>query len=188
MENVQGDEVLLMIDLNKHIYTGNFAKALAEQDILMDEVFYRVNDIQALNSHLTGSDPIRGIYASSGIDCTGCFIYHQEFGLGDHRMHSLDITMELIFGCSAPRNLQCVIERIRDTYVDILEKRCKRHNMNNKLDLLHQQMDEYKPDAPGSCQLKRSKQESTNEMVSTYNIRKGARRIVEKRRMVSSLT
>ena len=46
-----------MINLNKHIYTGNFAKSLAEQFILMNKVFYRVNGNQALNSHSTGSDP-----------------------------------------------------------------------------------------------------------------------------------
>ena len=117
---LQGEEVLLMIDLNENIHTGNFAKALAEEEILMDEVFSRVNNTQAPNSHITGSEPICGIYASPGIDCTGYFIHRHDFGLGDHRMHSLDITMESLFGCSAPtprrkaaRNLQCDIEQIR---------------------------------------------------------------------------
>ena len=55
---MRGKEVLLMIDLNKNIYTGNFAKALAEQDILMDEVFHRVNNTRSPNSHITSSDPI----------------------------------------------------------------------------------------------------------------------------------
>ena len=67
---MQGKEVLLMIDL-EHIYTSNFVKALAEQDILMDEVFHQINNTQTPNSHVTGSDPICGIYASPGIDCTG---------------------------------------------------------------------------------------------------------------------
>ena len=132
------------------MYTGNFAKALAKQDILMDEVFYQVNNTQAPNSHITGSKYICGIYASPEIDCTGYFIHCHEFGLDDNRMHCLDITMELLFGCSAPtlrwlvaRNLQCGIEQIRDSYVDKLEKRCKRHNMEAKFDLLHQRMDEY---------------------------------------------
>ena len=107
---MQGEEVLLMI------YTGNFVKALAEQDILMGEVFYRVNNTQAPNSHINGLEPICGIYASPGIDCTR-FIHRHEFGLGDRRMHCLAITMESLFGCSAPtprqlaaRNLQCDIE------------------------------------------------------------------------------
>ena len=55
---MQGEEVLLMINLSEHIYTGNFVKALAEQDILMDEDFHRVDNTQAPNSHITGSDPI----------------------------------------------------------------------------------------------------------------------------------
>ena len=114
---LQGEEVLLMIDLNKNIYTGNFVKALAEEDILMDEVFRRVNNTQAPNSHVTGSEPICGLYASPGINCTGYFIHRHDFGLGDHIMHSLDITMESLCECSAPiprrmaaRNLQCDIK------------------------------------------------------------------------------
>ena len=99
---LQGEEVLLMIDLNENIHTGNFAKALAEEEILMDEVFSRVNNTQAPNSHINGSEPICGIYASPGIDCTGYFIHRHDFGFGDHIMHSLDITMESLFGCSAP--------------------------------------------------------------------------------------
>ena len=78
---MQGEEVLLMIDLNEHFYTGNCAKALAEQDILMDKIFYQVNNIQGPTGH---------------------FIHHREFGLSDHRMHCLDITMEPLFECSAP--------------------------------------------------------------------------------------
>ena len=99
---MQDEEVLLMIDLNKNNYTGNFAKALTKEDILMDEVFHRVNNTQAPNSYINGSEPICGLYASPGIDCTGYFIHLHDFGLGDHRMHSLDITMESLFGCSAP--------------------------------------------------------------------------------------
>ena len=91
---MQGEEALLMIDLNKNIYTSNFVKALAEEDILMDVVFHQVNNSQAPNSHVTGSEPICGTYASPGIDCTGYFIHRYDFGLGFHRMRSLDITME----------------------------------------------------------------------------------------------
>ena len=91
-----------MINLNKNVYTGNFVKALAEEDILMDEVFRQINNTQAPNSHINGSEPICGLYASPGIDCIGYFIQRHDFGLGDHRMHSLDITMESLFGCSAP--------------------------------------------------------------------------------------
>ena len=150
-----------MIDLNENIYSGNFAKALAEENILMDEVFHRVNNSQAPNSHVTGSEPICGTYASPGIDCTGYFIHYHDFGLGDHRMRSLDITMESLFGCSAPtlrqlaaRNLQCDIERIRDSYVDKLEKRCKRHNMEAKLNLLYKRMDEYERKSPDALSIK----------------------------------
>ena len=49
LRRMQDNEVLLMIDLNKRIYTGNFAKALAEQDILMDEIFYQVNSMEFMH-------------------------------------------------------------------------------------------------------------------------------------------
>ena len=81
LRRMRGEEVLFMINLNKHIYTGNFAKALAEQNILMEEVFYQVNNTQAPDSHVTGSDPICGIFASPGIDCTGYFILYPLLGL-----------------------------------------------------------------------------------------------------------
>ena len=68
--------------------------------------------------------------------------------------------MELLFGCSAPtprrlaaRNLQCESEQILDSYVDKLEKRCERHNMEAKLDLLHQRMDEYERKSPEALSI-----------------------------------
>ena len=149
-----------MIDLNYSIYTSNFATALAEQDILIDKVFHQVHNTQARNSHINGSEPICGIYASPGIDCTGYFVHRHEFRLGDHRMRCLDITMESLFKCGAPtprrlaaRNLQCDIEQIQDSYVDKVEKRCKRHNMEAKLDLLHQRMDEYERKSPNALSI-----------------------------------
>ena len=161
LQRMQGEKVLLTIDLNQYIYKGNFAKTLAERDIQMDKVFYRTNVIQALHLHLTGSDPIYGIFASLGINCTGYFIYYNDFGPSDSRRYGLDITMESIFGRSAPaprqmvaRNLQCDIERIRDTYIYILEKECcKQHIMDKKVDLLHQQMDKYKKHELGAISI-----------------------------------
>lgn len=86
-----------MIDVNQHIYKGRFSKALAEQDIHMEGVFYQVNGIHTPNSHLIEPIPICGVFVFSGIDCTGVFIHCHHFGLSNHRMHGIDITIESIF-------------------------------------------------------------------------------------------
>ena len=137
----------------------------------MDEVFCQVNNTQAPNSHVTGSESISGLYASPGIDCTGYFIHHHNFGLGDLRMHSLDITLELLFRCS-----------VQDSYIDKPEKRCKRHNMEEKLNLLHKRMDEYERKSPDAFSIEEI-QAGANKWDSKHvQLPKGSKRDCRKKK------
>ena len=94
---------MLMINANDgDIYKSGLVRQLVEPAIQMEELFLKTNNVQVPYSNKEGSSPICGIFAAQGFDCTGYFISHHDFRMGDHRVHILDITMESPFGTSAP--------------------------------------------------------------------------------------
>ena len=140
-----GEDVMLMIDVNDHAYTSRFARALADEEIQMKCLFFNKYRQRVPHSHKEGSIPLMTAYASPGLDCQDMFVFKHEYGLGDHRLYGIDLTMQSVFGCSAPtpprragRLLQAKIERIRDPYINDLEKRTERHRLDEKADNLHE--------------------------------------------------
>ena len=137
---------MLMIDVNDHAYTSRFVKALAAEEIQMKCLFFKRYGQRVPFSHKTGSKiPIMTAYASPGFDCEDMFVFKHEYGLGDHQLFGIDLTMQSVFGCSAPtpprragRLLQAKIKRIRDPYNNSLEKRIQRHRLDEKADNLHE--------------------------------------------------
>ena len=93
---------MLMIDVNDHAYNSRFAKALAEDDIQMKCLFYKKYRQRVPHSHKEGWTPLMTAYASPGLDCEDMFVFKHEYGLGDHRLFAIDLTMQSVFGCTAP--------------------------------------------------------------------------------------
>ena len=138
-----------MIDANDgDIYRSSFVRQLAEPAIQMEELFLKTNNVQAPNSKKEGSNPIGGTFATQGFDCTGYFISRHDFGIGDDRIHMLDVTMESLFGMSAPtptrragRNLQCKQEQTMERYNALQEDMHKSHKLSLKMDWIETALD-----------------------------------------------
>jgi hypothetical protein len=64
-----GEQVLLFTDANSDVYRGILATRLASDDIRMTEQCREILGFESPASHSTGSNPITGIFATSGIDC-----------------------------------------------------------------------------------------------------------------------
>lgn len=150
---MQGKEVLLMLDMNDNIYNSPFTRKLSE--LGFEEQFQKTNSADAPHSHVSGLVPICGVYATQGIHCRGYFIFGHDIGSEDHRLHTLDLTHQSIFGTSAPtspkyagRNLQCFQLRTMKSYLKTLEKMLDRHKLDNKLDLIGSMMDKEESNAP----------------------------------------
>ena len=97
---MQGEEILLMLDVNDNIYTSPFAHKL--QELGFEELFRKTNATEAPHSHISGSVPCCAVYSTQGFDCQDYFIFDHDKGLGDHRLHALDFTQQSIFGTSVP--------------------------------------------------------------------------------------
>ena len=88
-----GDRLILFIDSNEHVLNGHLAHLLSHPTIAMHEVshkFWRPGEEH--NTHINGSQPIDGVYASPEID-VGSFLslsFHE--GVGDHRTSIIDFT------------------------------------------------------------------------------------------------
>ena len=88
---LQGEEVVLMLDMNDHIYKSPFARKLVE--IGFEELFRKTNSADAPHSHAEGSKPLCAVYSTQGIDCRNYFQFRHGTGSGDHRVHGLDLSL-----------------------------------------------------------------------------------------------
>ena len=136
-----GDEIILMIDANQHIYDGKFGRAL-RSDLQMIDAYFRLYAASAPNSHHTGRNPIGGIFTSPGIDIEAVFVGRHGLGQGDHRLWVVDVTTHSCLGTDSPtphrvqgRGLR--VNKAR-TYNRELEKLCRRHKLSQKLDVIEE--------------------------------------------------
>ena len=98
----EGDEIILVGDLNVHVYNDPLAHALKAEDIRLEDQFNKVFDEDVPFSHFTGSKPIN----TPGIDCVTAYVSkHKVNGgpeVGDHRVMIFDFSAESIIGLDAP--------------------------------------------------------------------------------------
>ena len=145
-----GEDIILAGDFNDDVYTGSLARSLTHRDIGLQEQFHKLFEEPAPFSHTTGSRPIMGVYATSGVEVTAAFLSkHGAKGtVGDHRLHVFDFTTMSITGLDTPavkraegRNLQCKDHYGKTNYVRLLMQLTKRHKMFSKaLFLRHQRL------------------------------------------------
>jgi hypothetical protein len=139
-----GEEVVLYIDANENVYTGQLAKALTNDDFNLREMFQQVTGKQAPASHSSGSRPITGIFATAGIRFLNIFQSAHGNGLGDHRYTVYDIDVESILGVRlqhvqrpATRRLRLEVERNVQRFNRVMEQLVDEHRMFKKLAEVH---------------------------------------------------
>jgi hypothetical protein len=138
-----GYEVVLFGDFNEHVYEGEFAKRLGEDDLLMTEAFKSANGFDTPASYFRGSTPITGCYTTQGIDVVNVYVSAHQAGAGDHRYWIIDLCSRSVFGASYPhlvrprgRRLKCVVERTAKQYTKQLRQLSNCHLMFSKMELL----------------------------------------------------
>jgi hypothetical protein len=63
-----GYEVVCFGDFYEHVYEGEMAKRLGQDDLLMTEAFKTANGFETPASYFRGSTPITGCFTTQGID------------------------------------------------------------------------------------------------------------------------
>ena len=82
---LDGDNrIILAADINKHAVDGKLAKELKR--IGMIDAYFRKFNSPSLASHVMGSAPIDGVWATGNVTPTAVSILAQKFGAGDHRV------------------------------------------------------------------------------------------------------
>ncbi len=135
-----GDEIILMGDFNENVYEGNLAQHLLHEDIRMSKLCQKTTGSRLPNIHIRGSVPIDAVFATAGILCTAVTLLPHRMGVGNHRVFLLDIESDTLLGDVFPRVipisrrlLNCASDKIKNTYILVLNQLASRHLIYKKL-------------------------------------------------------
>jgi hypothetical protein len=94
-----GDQIILFMDHNKHTYDGPLSRALADTSGLgLCEAVLHHTGTQTGAAFFRGSKPINGLWVSSNINIANVCVTPFRYGVGDHCMFVLDVTLESLIG------------------------------------------------------------------------------------------
>jgi hypothetical protein len=137
------NDIVLLGNFNKNVYTGRLAWRLAQDDPNLTEICRRHTGIPIPPTFRTGSAPINGIFATSGIECVHVFILPYLSGVGDHRCFIFDLSSELVIGSTfsnivqcASRKLHCTLKWMIMVHNTELTCICDKHNMFDCMDVI----------------------------------------------------
>jgi hypothetical protein len=138
-----GEQVLLFTDANSDVYRGILATRLASDDIRMTEQCREILGFESPASHSTGSNPITGIFATSGIECKHVLQSAHKAGVGDHHFFVIDVDLSTMIGEDFPqlvryegRKLQSKKHKAQKAYNKSLRKNVIQHKLIEKYDSL----------------------------------------------------
>jgi hypothetical protein len=138
------NDIILLGDFNEHIYSGCLSQRLAMVDLSFVELCWKHTGKPVSPTHCSGSAPIDGIFATSGMDCVNAFILPHYGGIGDHRCFIMDISLDSMIGTSfqnivrcAAQKLHCSSTRMIKVYNAELTRLCNKHNMFHWMDVIY---------------------------------------------------
>ena len=124
-----GDEIVLFADLNEYIYEGKVAKLLNAEGLCMEEVVLKYTGQKTPPSHIRGSKPITGTFATPGIVYYNSYVSPHGGGVGYHRFQIHDFCAESMLGIKyskyikpTGRALRCQVERTVKKYNKVLKE------------------------------------------------------------------
>ena len=132
-------EIILVGDFNEDVYAGRLARCLAEADINMKEQCRQVTGQKLPGTHVRGTKPIDGIYATTGVVCLNAKLLQKYRGVGDHRCFIVDFSSSSVIGDVFPRVVPAAGRKLTDNdrhrgaYQTCLSQLCDRHRMFRKL-------------------------------------------------------
>ncbi len=131
----EGDRIILFMDHNKHTYDGPLGRVLADTEGLgLQEAVLPHTGKRTGATFFRGSKPIDGLWVTSDLDIANVCVMPFGYGIGDHRMFVLDITMESLVGKNptkvvqpASRRLNSKLPRCSEAYNKSLESNIVQH-------------------------------------------------------------
>jgi hypothetical protein len=135
-----GDEILLLGDFNKDVYTGQMASALSGEFLRMKEVCHWMTGIPLPPTHNRGTVLIDAVFGTAGLMVTSVALLPSRAGVGDYRVFLIDVSSDSITGDVFPRVipaagrlLNCKSDKIKSNYIKVLTQLSNRHLIFKKL-------------------------------------------------------
>jgi hypothetical protein len=140
-----GDRLVLFMDHNEHTYDGLLGKVLSDPDGLgLQKVVLKYTGKRTGSTFFQGSKPINGLWVTSNIEIVNTCLMPFGYGIGNHRMFVLDITLESLVGRNPTKvvrpascRLNSKVPRCREAYVQSLERNIVQHRLLERLNKVH---------------------------------------------------
>jgi hypothetical protein len=106
------NDIILLGDFNKHVYNGRLAQRITDSDLNFKEMCLYHTGTRLPPTFRTGSIPIDGIFATSGIDCVNVTLLPHFGGVGDHRCFIIDFSSESVIGTDFANIVRCAAREL----------------------------------------------------------------------------
>jgi hypothetical protein len=94
-----GDRIIFFMDHNKHTYDGPLGRVLLDPGgLALQEAVLKHTGKRTCATFFWGSKPINGLWVMSNIEIANACVMPFGYGIGDHQMFILDITLESLVG------------------------------------------------------------------------------------------
>ncbi len=141
----KGDRIILFMDHNEHTYNGPLGRVLMNMEGLgLQEAVLCHTGKRTGATFFRGSKPIDGLWVTSNLDIANVCVMPFGYGIRDHRMFVLDITMESLVGKNptkavrpASRQLNSKLPRCGKAYNKSLESNIVQHRLLERLSEAH---------------------------------------------------
>jgi hypothetical protein len=124
-----GNEVLLLGNFNKDVYSGSLASQLSSDKFQMTKMCLWTTGNKLPSTHIHGQMPINGVFATCGLVCKAVTLLPSRERVGDHRVFVLDIVSESVLGNAfswvipiSHRLLNCASDWIKQNFISLLNQ------------------------------------------------------------------
>ena len=149
----QGDRLILMMDANEHILNGPLGRSLLaeENGLNLMECSHKAWGGAEPNTHIDGSHPIDGVWASRSLEIGGFKMLPFGEGVGDHRTMLFDVSSRSLLGVFEHKVVRAGCRRLNtktsslSRYNEILERLMANHRMCERQDEVLEEIVDDKP-------------------------------------------
>jgi hypothetical protein len=133
------------MDHNKHTYDGPLGRVLSDPDGLgLQEAVLHHTGRRTGATFFQGSKPIDGLWVTSNIEITNSCVMPFGYGIGNHQMFILDVTMETLVGKTPTKVVRPASQRLKskmpwcgEAYIQSLEHNIVQHRLLERLNKIH---------------------------------------------------
>jgi hypothetical protein len=139
------DRIVLFMDHNEHTYDGPLGRVLLDPGgLALQEAVLKHTGKRTCATFFRGSKPINGLWATSNIEIANACVMPFGYGIEDHQMFVLNITLESLVGRNptkvvhpASRRSNSKVPSCGEVYVQSLERNIVQHRLLERLNKVH---------------------------------------------------